>query len=97
MAELLTYVEDREHSEFYPTPDALAGKMVRKVDWKKVESVLEPSAGKGDVLKAVAKQVRKRRREHTVTDIDAIEIDPNLRAILKHNFSREAREDIQNR
>ena len=97
MAELLTYVEDREHSEFYPTPDALAGKMVRKVDWKKVESVLEPSAGKGDVLKAVAKQVRKRRREHAVTDIDAIEIDPNLRAILKHNFSREAREDIQNR
>lgn len=31
--------------DFYPTPSALAGRMFAKVDWSKVETILEPSAG----------------------------------------------------
>lgn len=31
--------------DFYPTPSALAGRMFARVDWSKVESILEPSAG----------------------------------------------------
>lgn len=37
-------------NEFYPTPEDLAARMVGMVDLAKVRTVLEPSAGKGDLL-----------------------------------------------
>ena len=40
-------------SSFYPTPPKLAGIMLSRVDWSKVRTVLEPSAGKGDLVEAV--------------------------------------------
>jgi hypothetical protein len=97
MAELLDFVQDKENNEFYPTPDALIRRMIDKVNWKTVETVLEPSAGKGDILKAVARHIRHIDRERSITDIDAIEIDPNLRSILKHNFSKEAEYALRDR
>lgn len=36
-------------NEFYPTPPELIAKMLYGVDFKKVNYVLEPSAGKGDI------------------------------------------------
>lgn len=39
--------------EFYPTPSDVASKMVDCVDFRTVRTVLEPSAGKGDLLKAL--------------------------------------------
>ena len=97
MAELLDFVQDRENSEFYPTPDSLIRKMIDKVDWKTVESILEPSAGKGDILKAIARHIRHIDRDRSITDIDAIELDPNLRSILKYNFSEEAEDQLRDR
>ena len=97
MTELLDFVQDKENSEFYPTPDALIRRMIDKVDWKTVETVLEPSAGKGDILKAVARHIRHIDCEKSITDIDAIEIDPNLRSILKYNFSEEAEYALRDR
>lgn len=91
MTELLNYVRDRADSEFYPTPSCLVEKMISKVDWKTVETVLEPSAGKGDILKAVARHVNFINRDKVVVSADAIEVDPNLRSILKYNFSEEAK------
>ena len=38
--------------QFYPTPQELAYKLISKLDFSRVQSVLEPSAGKGDFLKA---------------------------------------------
>ena len=35
---------------FYPTPDFLIEKMVEKVDWQCVNYILEPSAGKGNII-----------------------------------------------
>ena len=39
--------------QFYPTPEALVDKMINKVDWGNVTSILEPSAGKGDILAGI--------------------------------------------
>lgn len=39
--------------QFYPTPEALVDKMIDKVDWSAVTSILEPSAGKGDILAGI--------------------------------------------
>lgn len=41
--------------QFYPTPKELADKMVNSIkDWRKINTVLEPSAGTGNILKALA-------------------------------------------
>ena len=74
---------------FYPTPSKLAGRMLAHVDWKNVYSILEPSAGKGDLADAARKFVedyhntRKTRLNTHYPYIDCIEIDPNLALILK--------------
>ena len=97
---ILDYVENKETSEFYPTPEPLVEKMIEGIDFGVIETILEPSAGKGDILKAIARKINdeysrwvSRRR----CDVDAIEIDPNLRAILKHNFSDEYRRELQDK
>lgn len=90
---LMCLVEDEKTSEFYPTPRALAEKMVEHTDWKTVRTILEPSAGKGDILKAVA---RKLTYEIGV-DVDCIEADSNLRQVLSYNFSDEKRNEIYDR
>lgn len=52
-----------DNADFYPTPPAVAGKMLSHVQWTEkigdtyahgiIESILEPSAGKGDLLDAL--------------------------------------------
>ena len=37
-------------TEFYPTPPELAAKMLEGIDFEEFDSVLEPSAGKGDLI-----------------------------------------------
>ena len=50
-------------------------------DWRYIETILEPSAGTGNIVEVLAK------KEHILYgnrfDIDLIEIQPELRAILK--------------
>lgn len=82
-----------DNGDFYPTPSKLAGMMLRKINWKVVGTVLEPSAGKGDLADAFMAMSRNYRFEHygiyssryreDDTCLDVIESDPNLRAILK--------------
>lgn len=77
------------NSGFYPTPSKLAGKMLSLVDWKNVFSILEPSAGKGDLADAVfafARNYRNSRRisfNENDTYIDCIECDSDLAALLR--------------
>ena len=80
---------------FYPTPVELAEKLADHVDWRKVQAVLEPSAGKGDLAHYAAykryiqswKFQPKYEPDSNLymreLDMDCIEIDPNLRAVLK--------------
>ena len=77
--------------QFYPTPPSVAEKMLEGIDWRMVETILEPSAGKGDLILAAARAKRKtqaRYYEHNL-DVDAVEIDPYLREICKYNFSKQ--------
>lgn len=90
MSDILQYVEDEQTSEFYPTPPSLVEKMLEGIKWGYVETILEPSAGKGDILREVARKKRIDYHEERL-DVDCIEIDPNLRQILKYNFG--AREE----
>lgn len=71
---------------FYPTPPALIAKMLEGIDFTLVSSVLEPSAGKGDLADEVKQRVisAHRRSYNSVTpDIDTIEINPDLQHVLK--------------
>lgn len=70
-----------DDSDFYPTPKSICGKMIACVNWKKVQTVLEPSAGKGDICDAI--KSFKRHDYQSRLDIDCIELDMNLRFILK--------------
>lgn len=80
---------------FYPTPATLAAKLLEGVRWSEVCSALEPSAGKGDL----AELLRGTHDTHgwamrELTDIDCVEIDPNLRAILKDKGFRVVHDDF---
>lgn len=67
--------------DFYPTPANLISNMLSGVDLDRAHTVLEPSAGKGDI----AKYLRKIRdsRDRRSFDIDAVEIDTDLQHVLK--------------
>lgn len=90
MNNLLDLVENQQTSEFYPTPQSLIEKMLAGIKWKYINTVLEPSAGKGDILKELAKKESYRGKGF---EVDCIEIDPYLRQILKYNFSEELRKE----
>ena len=89
MSNVLQIVENEQTSEFYPTPESLVLKMLEGVDLDHAQTILEPSAGKGDILRGLAKHKFKYNEN---LDIDCIEIDPHLRQILKYNFGE--REDV---
>lgn len=63
---------------FFPTPAALIEKMIRLADLKPGITVLDPSAGKGDILDAV-----KRHLVGENPTLAAIEIQYELREVLK--------------
>lgn len=69
-------------TEFYPTPTSLLEKALAGVKWSKIHTILEPSAGKGDIIKYIKGCPYVSLYKHDL-DIDCIEIDPELRATLK--------------
>jgi hypothetical protein len=73
------------HDEFYPTPWRVATEMLLNVQIDYDHSILEPSAGKGDLLDFILAKIKKqnRRRHYDDLDIDAIESNPELQMILK--------------
>lgn len=90
MATALTYVENYETSEFYPTPPELVERMLEGIKIPFNASILEPSAGKGDILRILAKREDKSYDDRY--DVDCIEIDPNLRQILSYQFDGRKRD-----
>ena len=63
--------------DFYPTPEHLIEKMLEKVNLNRVRYVLEPSAGKGNIIKKLTKKVYHR------IEVNAIEINSELQAVLR--------------
>lgn len=98
---------ERAKKTFYPTPEALAKKLLEGLDWCFVESILEPSAGKGDLARVCA-GLRKQAGYNGYyptseyswddairnADIDCIEIDPTLRAVLEQQNFRVIHDDF---
>lgn len=69
---------------FYPTPKDLADKMIRKIN-KEAMTILEPSAGKGDLIKAINESYKRYGiNRHKNYSISAIEINPMLQDILRN-------------
>lgn len=91
-----------EDAEFYPTPSALAGKMFSRIKWEDVHSVLEPSAGKGDLVDALLRFAENGRTFRRIREIaadkecDVIEKDPNLQFILRGKGYRLIADDFLN-
>ncbi|WP_394555600.1 hypothetical protein C1N61_29780 (plasmid) [Priestia aryabhattai] len=73
---------------FYPTPKGLLKKMTDSIDFKYIKSVLEPSAGKGNIAEFIIEQhkeahsYRGRYYDGGKLDLDVIELDSNLQHIL---------------
>jgi hypothetical protein len=68
------------NDEFFPTPSDVIGQMIypiaQHLEWYSM-MVLDPSAGKGDILDWIADRHRARR-----DNLHAIEINPDLRSII---------------
>lgn len=90
--------EERSSSGFYPTPIKISARMLEGIRWDYVSTILEPSAGKGDLADAINQRYRAHRsrwRSDLISaDIDCIEVDPNLRAILKDKGYRVVHDDF---
>ena len=72
--------------EFYPTPPELAKKMLDGVKFSHVKYVLEPSAGKGDLVDALFSAIKNASDyydRYANVDVDMIEKDPELQCLLK--------------
>lgn len=86
--------------QFYPTPSNVAGELLKRVDWHGVKFVLEPSAGRGDLInyaRTCCEGQIGRRYHYTAgdtLDIDCVEIDHDLRAILESKSYRVVHDDF---
>lgn len=84
--------------EFYPTPVSLLDEITTGIQWRDIQSVLEPSAGKGDIAEYIREHIEKARRyssyDYDEIDIDCIEIDPDLRSVLTGKELRVVHDDF---
>ena len=86
--------------EFYPTPPKLIDKMLDGIEFKNIYTVLEPEAGAGGICDAINKKLKYARNAYSNDkdeyrgDIDCIEIDNDLRGILKNKNYRVVHDDF---
>lgn len=83
--------------EFYPTPQSLLKEIFEGLNWKEVHSILEPSAGKGDIVSYIlahGEKTRDRYRYNKEWDIDCIEKDTDLQKILRGYGYRVVHDDF---
>lgn len=78
--------------EFYPTPKELLDHIFESVDWKEIKNVLEPSAGKGDIVSYILE--RSSSSYYDNISVDCIEKDPDLQKILTGNGYRLVGDDF---
>lgn len=84
-------VSDTNNAGFYPTPESVSDILLEGIDWRHVSHILEPSAGTGNLVEAAVRKYydsTKRRYNEPEMDIDLIEADPNLRAVLQYKFGK---------
>ena len=83
---------------FYPTPPALSERLLLGINWEHVENVLEPQAGKGNIVRAIMeKYTLLRRYGDRRLNVDCVEIDPYLRSILQYEFCGQRARELSER
>ena len=82
--------------EFYPTPKNIIDKMLCGLDFSMIKSILEPSAGTGNIVEALKQKEGSQTRYYTKVsfDIDCIEVDQNLQHVLKEKNFRVVYKDF---
>lgn len=97
ITEIITTDEARDG--FYPTPPNVVEKLLEDIKWYEIENVLEPSAGKGNLVDGVAaawNNERYRSRDSQLP-VDCIEIDPYLRSILQYEYGGQHEAEMRKR
>ena len=96
IAEIITTDEARQG--FYPTPSAVVSKLLEGIEWYKIENILEPSAGKGNIVDGIAAAYEALSyRRHEQLSVDCIEIDPYLRTILQYEYGGQHEAEMRKR
>lgn len=89
---------DNKNRDFYPTPQNLIDKMLCDIDFSMIKSILEPSAGSGNIVEVLKKKEETHNKYYRYKeykfDIDCIEIDQNLQHILKGKDYRVVHNDF---
>lgn len=83
-----------DSEEFYPTPERLLDKITATVEWDRIKTVLEPSAGKGNIVDYIKRKCKYRYYDAEKIDIDCIELDPDLQQTLKGKELRVVHDDF---
>lgn len=78
-------------NQFYPTPKALIDKMLKDLNRSEYRTILEPSAGTGNIVMDLIQE------KQYPPQVDCIEYDPEIRTLLKYNFSDEKYRQIYDR
>lgn len=82
-------------NQFFPTPKEFLAEICEGMQWGKISTILEPSAGKGDIVEYLHEVADKKK--HTIGadfDIDVIEKDEGLRILLKGKSFRVIHDDF---
>lgn len=90
--DLLRSREVSKDLQFYPTPRKVIDEVLRGVDWRSVETVLEPSCGDGRIMDAIREVVNEQRQ--TGVRMGGIEVNGDRvevarakgHAVYCHNF-----------
>lgn len=74
-----------ENKNYYPTPNTLIEKMISGIKWKEIKTVLEPSAGSGNIVDEIMPYANANHWSNPkpTFSVDCIEIDEQLQATLK--------------
>jgi len=75
------------NKEFYPTPQPVIDKMLGGLELTKINTVMEPSADDGRLVESL-----KELKENL--DIDCVELDPDMRHILRGKGLRVVADDF---
>jgi hypothetical protein len=86
--------EDERLDEFYPTPDSLLDKILSEVNWHYISTVLEPSAGKGNIVKYIQQKAKIKYYKDNPLDVDCIEKNTTLQKILVGSDYRLVHDDF---
>ena len=55
---------DNKNRDFYPTPQKLIDKMFSGLDFNKIETILEPSVGSGNIVDALRQKEEIHNKYH---------------------------------